>query len=114
MGRRGGWTHKSSNGSSIPGGHSRKGDHQKDDDGTDTAEEVLRWEGLGCRVKKKLEGKGIALRFSRLVDTWPSAPESLHGDAPGHYIKHLRENKREGAHTLFREGMQVNAEKSGR
>lgn len=56
-----GWTHKSSNGSSIPGGHSRKGDHQKDDDGTDTAEEVLGWGGSGCSVREKLEGKGIPL-----------------------------------------------------
>ena len=53
-----GWTHKSSNGSSIPGGHSRKGDHQEDDDGTDTAEEVLG--GRGCRVKGKSESKGTS------------------------------------------------------
>lgn len=36
-----GWTHKSSNGSPLPRGHSSKGDHQEDDDGADAAEEVL-------------------------------------------------------------------------
>ena len=44
-----GWTHKSSNGSSVPGGHSREGDHQEDDDGADTAEEVLGVGGAGSK-----------------------------------------------------------------
>lgn len=35
------WTHKSSNGSSLPRGHSSKGDHQEDDNGAETPEEVL-------------------------------------------------------------------------
>lgn len=54
-----GWTHKSSNGSSLPGGHSSKRDHQEDDDGTDTAEEVL-----GSREVVS-EGRGIHLEVSQ-------------------------------------------------
>ena len=52
-----GLTHKSSNGSSVPGGHSRKGDHQEDDAGADTAEEVL---GVGGAGSKGSRGQGAS------------------------------------------------------
>lgn len=55
-----GRTHKSSNGSSLPRGHSSKGDHQEDDDGADAAEEVLGNQTQG--------GVGvITSRFPKLV-----------------------------------------------
>lgn len=90
----GDWTHKSSNGSSIPGGHSRKGDHQEDDDGTDTTEEVLGGRGSGCSVKGKFEGRSSPLKFSRLVSACASSPKSLR-----QYMNHL-ERKRERGSSL--------------
>lgn len=65
------------------------------------------WGAEECRVKGKSRGQeNITLRFSRLVRGLTLRHhESLHGDTPGHNIKHLRVSER------AREGMQVNAKR---